>query len=491
MRFHFEGILSFIKNGLEFMAADVKNNEYAKLTTAERVGYGLGDFAQNLVFGTVGGFLAVYMLQINALPAFMGTTLFLLVRALNAVTDPLIGTFVDKHMFKGGDKYRPWLMIAGVPLMIMAALQFFPASWAYQNAWWAGISYALTAVIYSFVNIPYGSLNASMTRDPDEIDKLTSTRMMLANIANLLVYTLFPMLLQMAAPAAREMKDTGLFGLKLEMGDYLARSAGPAWFRTWAIYGAIGAVALVITYFVTKERIKTTKEASEDVKVADLWLSFKANKPLQILALFFFLSFLLMFFQNTVFSLFVQFNTGHSEWMGAIGLIASIPGIFFPALWPKFRNVFGKKGFFYFFFGMFIVGTLLLWVWTWKGMHDNLALAYVARFIHQFGITSATGFMWALVPEVVNHGELVTGKREAGQINAIMGLAFKFGITIASFAMTVIGVFGYKSGATVQTAAAQQGINVAMVWIPIVLALVAKFVMARYPLTEMAVKENN
>ena len=77
------------------------------------------------------------------------------------------------------------------------------------------------------------------------------------------------------------------------------------------------------------------------------------------------------------------------------------------------------------------------------------------------------------------------------QINAIMGLAFKFGITIASFAMTVIGVFGYKSGATVQTAAAQQGINVAMVWIPIVLALIAMFVMARYPLTEMAVKENN
>ena len=62
MRFHFEGILSFIKKGLEFMAADVKNHEYAKLTTAERVGYGLGDFAQNLVFGTVGGFLAVYML---------------------------------------------------------------------------------------------------------------------------------------------------------------------------------------------------------------------------------------------------------------------------------------------------------------------------------------------------------------------------------------------------------------------------------------------
>ena len=39
----------------------VQHDEYHELTLGERIGYGMGDFAQNLVFGTVGGFLALYM----------------------------------------------------------------------------------------------------------------------------------------------------------------------------------------------------------------------------------------------------------------------------------------------------------------------------------------------------------------------------------------------------------------------------------------------
>ena len=43
------------------MDANVKNDEFAKLSLMDRVAYGLGDFAQNLVFGTVGGFLLFYL----------------------------------------------------------------------------------------------------------------------------------------------------------------------------------------------------------------------------------------------------------------------------------------------------------------------------------------------------------------------------------------------------------------------------------------------
>ncbi len=77
----------------------------------------------------------------------------------------------------------------------------------------AFIIYLALDPVYSLVNIPYGSLNASLTRDPESIDKLTSTRMMLANSANLLVYTLFPMFVQMAAPKDRSLKDTGFLAL--------------------------------------------------------------------------------------------------------------------------------------------------------------------------------------------------------------------------------------------------------------------------------------
>ncbi|SQC48579.1 xyloside transporter [Klebsiella pneumoniae] len=90
-------------------------------------------------------------------------------------------------------KYRPWLLRAGVPLVILSALLFAANPWGERFGGFRlyYLSGALD-LVYSLVNIPYGSLNASLTRDPESIDKLTSTRMMLANSANLLVYTLFP-----------------------------------------------------------------------------------------------------------------------------------------------------------------------------------------------------------------------------------------------------------------------------------------------------------
>jgi len=192
----------------------IQQNEYHKLSLAERLGYGFGDFAQNLVFGTVGGFLALYMTTVNAIGTATAGFIFAIVRIINVIWDPMVGTYVDKRSSKAG-KYRPWLLRAGIPLVILAALLFAPIPAVRDSVPYAYITYRLLDLVYSVVNIPYGSLNASLTRDPKSVDQITTTRMMLANGANLLVYTLFPMFVQMAAPKDRELKDTGLFGLKL------------------------------------------------------------------------------------------------------------------------------------------------------------------------------------------------------------------------------------------------------------------------------------
>ena len=94
--------------------------------------------------------------------------------------------------------------------------------------------------------------------------------MMLANSANLLVYTLFPMFVQMAAPKDRSLKDTGFFGLELNLGNYTDPSANYARFGVYAIYMIIGAVALFICYKCTKERVVATAEQTANVKTTDL-----------------------------------------------------------------------------------------------------------------------------------------------------------------------------------------------------------------------------
>ena len=65
------------------------------------------------------------------------------------------------------------------------------------NVIYAFGSYLATALIYSFVNIPYGALNASLTRDNDEVSALTTVRMTEANIGNLMVYTFLPLFIQL------------------------------------------------------------------------------------------------------------------------------------------------------------------------------------------------------------------------------------------------------------------------------------------------------
>lgn len=57
------------------MDAKVQKDEFAKLTLMDRISYGLGDFAQNLVFGTVGGFLLFFLTTVNGISAAAGATI--------------------------------------------------------------------------------------------------------------------------------------------------------------------------------------------------------------------------------------------------------------------------------------------------------------------------------------------------------------------------------------------------------------------------------
>lgn len=467
-----------------------QNNEFAKLSALERIAYGAGDFAQNLIFGTIGGFLLVYLTTVNTLSAATGATIFLIVKWVNVFWDPWVGAVVDRSKVTKNGKYRPYILRFGIPLVILASLLFLPIQAVRGNVLYAFASYLATALVYSFVNIPYGSLNSSMTRDGKEITLITSTRMTMANIANLLVYTLFPLFVQLMSPGSK-LQDIGLFGIKLKLGNYMSSGANISWFKVYAVYMLIGLAALLTCYFGTKERI-LPKEESEPVKYSDLFTELKNNRPLQILGLFFLLAFTFMFFGNTVWPFYMNYAIGHQEWMGSIGLIGSIPGIFLVALWPKLRQILGKRNFFILFLGIFIAGQLILYVWQFSSFSNSPFLGYLGRFLQQWGLTSATGFMWALVPEVVTYGEYNSKKRVAGIINALMGLFFKIGLALGGIIPAYINAaFGFDGTKAQQTAHAIIGINISMIWAPIILAVVAGIVISLYPLSDDKVDEMN
>jgi len=61
---------------------------------------------------------------------------------------------------------------------------------------------------------------------------------------------------------------------------------------------------------------------------------------------------------------------------------------------------------------------------------ENITLVYIAQFIKSTGVIVATGYMWALIPEVISYGEYTTGRRISGIVNALTGIFFKAGMAL-------------------------------------------------------------
>ena len=156
------------------METSIKTNEeskgFYKLSWLQRIGFGSGDLAQNLIYQTVCMYLLIFYTNVYGLEPSAAAFMFLIVRIVDVLWDPLVGAFVDKHNPKLG-KYRSYLILAGIPLTGFAILCFwngFSGSLVYAYFTYVGLS-----MLYTLINVPYGALNASLTRDTDEITTLT------------------------------------------------------------------------------------------------------------------------------------------------------------------------------------------------------------------------------------------------------------------------------------------------------------------------------
>ena len=305
------------------MATTNETKGFYKLSWLQRIGFGSGDLAQNLIFQTTCMYLLFFYTDIYGLDAVDVSVMFLVGNIANVIWDPIVGTLIDKHNPKLG-KYRAYLVYVGIPLTGFAILCFwngFAPSLLY-----AYVTYIAMTLLYTFINVPYGALNSSLTRDTDEITILTSVRMFMANVGGLAV------------------------------------SAG---------------IPLLVSFLAWNSIPDKTKET----------------------ALF----------------------------MG----LGSLPSFIFMPLVPAIKRKVGKKNMFYIFLSVAIVGMAMLYIISKMGtVKENITLVYIAQFIKSTGVIVATGYMWALIPEVISYGEWKTGRRISGIVNALTGIFFKAGMAL-------------------------------------------------------------
>jgi len=119
-------------------------------------------------------------------------------------------------------------------------------------------------------------------------------------------------------------------------------------------------------------------------------------------------------------------------------------------------------------------------------------LVCTVQFIKSVGILVATGYMWALVPEVVTFGEYTTGRRVAAIVNAIICIFMKAGMALGGVIPGFVFAWvGFNASNQVQTPLAQQGILWLVTLIPAILFILAAFVISKYELSDEKMDEIN
>ena len=320
------------------MSTSNETKGFYKLSWLQRIGYGSGDLAQNLIFQTVACYLMLYLttvLKIN--PAFV-SGLILSVRLIDCFWSPVVGRYIDNRNPKLG-KYRAYLLYGGIPLTVAACLLMLPqaATWSpSMKLIYATVSYTVLSMIYSVVNIPYGSIMASMTRDNDEVLKLTSTRMVCANIGQIVVQAGFTIGLAMVAHTMIDWNQ--------------------------ALFMAIGTIPAFVIL---------------------------------------------------------------------------------PSL-PMLKSWLGKKGLYYLLLTIGFVGFVILFtIGKFFDVAELNTLVQTAKVMTGVGLLVGS-LMWALVPEVITEAEYRTGNRPAATVNALAGVAFKAGFSIAGWITPlVMGMIGF------------------------------------------------
>jgi GPH family glycoside/pentoside/hexuronide:cation symporter len=436
---------------------------FFKLSWLERIAFGSGDLAQNLIYQTVTTYLLIFYTNVYGLDPLIAATMFLGVRIIDAIWDPIVGTIIDMHSTRFG-KYRGWMLIMALPLTILMVACFIVPDFGHTaKIVYACATYVALSMVYTTVNVPFGALNAALTRDQHEITILTTTRMWLVNVAQVAITYGFPVIVIAIS------------------GTYKSPEAKTGWLITAAIFGLVGLAALLFSFSGTKERVVISKEDQAKVKFSDLFKEVVRNKPLRILSFLFITAFAIMAISNAGGTYFITYNLGDEKLLGPYMVISALPALFILPFMPWMRKILGKKGLLYLSLAISFVGFVGLFIFP----ASNVTLIFVSQLIRSIGFCVVGAFIWSLIPEAITYGEWLTGKRISGIANALIGFFFKFGLALGGFVPGIIlSLTKFNADATVQSDSALFGIKLILSVFPAILVLLMAYIVSRYTITD-------
>lgn len=430
-----------------------------ELGARQYLGYAAGEVANNLTFSMVSAFLLIYYTDVAGISAATAGTLFLIVRIWGGFTDLFAGRRVDETNTRWG-RFRPYLLFGSLPLLLLLVAMFTIPTGLSDGAKvaWACVSYALFQLAYSFVNIPYGSLSAAMTQEPDERARLSTGRVIAASLTILLIAVV-------VSPQIEGAED-------LQSSLTLIT----------VIFAAVGLTLYLWCFATAREAVERTAGA---VSVRETVEMVRRNRPLVLLCLSSVLFLTGLFSVQTVGVYYARDVLDNANLYIVMTVVQTVAMIVAAAIVPKAAEAVGKKRT-YIAAGLFgaIAG---LGVALAPGSAPAVAIAFWGLLGIGLGVINT--LIFALQADTVDYGEWNAGTRAEGGSYSLLSFSRKTGQAVGgSAAAFTIGLGGYVSGAASQSDAAVASIKIAAGAIPAAVILAAAAVMLLYPLTEQALR---
>ena len=432
-----------------------------------KVGYGAGDIAGNVVYALLASFVMIYLTDTVGLNAGIVGTLIAVSKIFDGISDVFFGAMIDKTKSKMG-KARPWMLYGYFGgAVCLVAIFCIPVDLGpkAQYAWFFIAYTLLNAGFYTANNIAYSALTALITKNNSERVQMGSIRFMFAFGTSMLIQAV-----------------TVGFVEKLGGG-------ADAWRTVAIIYAVIGVISNTLSVLSVKELSdEELVENNKNNQSEEIYTLISAFKILARNKYFLMIcgSYLLMQLYSATLGMgiyFMKYVLKDEGLFGTFSWAINIPMIIGLLVTPILVAKFG--GMYKLNVAGYVIGTAGRLGVIAAGYMGNITLMLVFTAIAALGMSPLQGDMNALIATTSEYSRLTTGKKVDGTMYSCTSFGTKVGGGLGTaIAGWMLAASGYVQNSIIQSQSCINMLYVMYLWLPMIFNLLITLILLRLKVEE-------
>lgn len=411
----------------------------------EKLCYGIGGLMDGGAVALMSCIMLKYMTSAMGIAMAVASTIMMVAKIWDAVTDPLMGFISDNTRGRWGRR-KPYMVVGGALVIVTLLILFLPIrSWGVSVAGCTAfilIFYLVWNTVSTITQVPYCSMSSDISPSFRERNNANTVKLVFTSLSSGISYVI-PLLLIEAMIS----KDGYLFMPNITPVTF--------WLCVSLGFGILFGGGLILCGIVVKERVNvaTPKVKFNAKQFMNNYAEPYKNRSYRWHIAMYCAAFMCM---DMISALAVYYATDVWHGKELFGLDFSSLFIVAPLMvaavlmFPVCRIVMDKKSKqFVFRMGLpfYIAGGIMFIImdpsWT------PPIIVPIVSFIMGLGFGGAQMMPWIIFPDTVDVAELATGKRPTGTYSGMMTLARKIaGAFAVGLVGWIIGGAGYKENTT-------------------------------------------